>query len=76
MHISCIFICMRTTLNIDDEVLKKASNLTGIREKTSLVLLGLKALISQASNRRLADLGAMDKFIRPIRRRRTDHGPG
>ncbi|MBW2613275.1 MAG: type II toxin-antitoxin system VapB family antitoxin, partial [Deltaproteobacteria bacterium] len=30
---------MRTTLNIDDKILKKASQLTGVREKTSLVRL-------------------------------------
>ncbi|MBN1476549.1 type II toxin-antitoxin system VapB family antitoxin, partial [Candidatus Sumerlaeota bacterium] len=28
---------MRTTLNIDDAVLEKASRLTGVREKTALV---------------------------------------
>ena len=37
---------MRTTLNIDDKLLEKASLLTGIKEKTSLVRLGLEALIA------------------------------
>ena len=67
---------MRTTLNIDEGILKKASDLTGIKEKTSLVLLGLKTLISQQSSRRLADLGAVDKSIRSISRRRIAHGLG
>jgi Arc/MetJ family transcription regulator len=62
---------MRTTLNIDDEILKKASELTGIREKTSLVRLGLEALIARESSRRLAALGGTEKEIRDIPRRRT-----
>jgi Arc/MetJ family transcription regulator len=37
---------MRTTLNIDDSLIKKASKLTGIKEKTTLVKLGLEALIA------------------------------
>ena len=61
---------MRTTLNIDDEMLKKASELTGITEKTSLVRLGLEALIALESSRRLADLGGTEKDLRPIPRRR------
>ena len=40
---------MRTTLNIDDELLGKASKLTGIKEKTSLVRRGLEALIALES---------------------------
>jgi Arc/MetJ family transcription regulator len=62
---------MRTTLNIDDELLKKASVLTGIDEKTSLVRLGLKALIAQESARRLAKLGGTEKELKPIPRRRS-----
>lgn len=37
---------MRTTLNIDDDLLEKAARLTGVKEKTSLVRLGLQALIA------------------------------
>ena len=47
MHLICILMHMRTTLNIDDEILRRASDLTGIREKTSLVRLGLEALIAR-----------------------------
>ena len=50
---------MRTTLNIDDDLLKKAARLSGINEKTSLVKLGLEALIARESARRLADLGGL-----------------
>ncbi|UCE20643.1 MAG: type II toxin-antitoxin system VapB family antitoxin, partial [Gemmatimonadota bacterium] len=62
---------MRTTLNIDDEILNKASELTGIREKTSLVRLGLEALIARESSKRLASLGGTEKDLRPIPRRRS-----
>jgi len=60
---------MRTTLNIDDEILKRASLLTGIKEKTSLVRLGLEALIARESSKRLAMLGGSEKELRPIPRR-------
>ncbi len=61
---------MRTTLNIDDDVLEKASRLTGIKEKTALVRLGLEALIARESSKRLAKLGGTEKDLRPIPRRR------
>ncbi|MGR3302352.1 MAG: type II toxin-antitoxin system VapB family antitoxin [Candidatus Scalindua sp.] len=61
---------MRTTLNIEDALLKKASQLTGIREKTSLVKRGLEALISLESSHRLARLGGSEKSLQPISRRR------
>jgi len=62
---------MRTTLNIDESILNRASELTGINEKTSLVRLGLQALIAQESSKRLAKLGGTEKSLRPIPRRRN-----
>ena len=62
---------MRTTLNIDDQMLKNASELTGVKEKTSLVRLGLESLIARESAKRLAELGGTEKSLRPIPRRRT-----
>ncbi len=61
---------MRTTLNIDDQILEKASLLTGIKEKTALVKLGLEALIARESSKRLAMLGGAEKELRDIPRRR------
>ena len=61
---------MRTTLNIDDEILEKASRLTGVKEKTALVRLGLEALIARESSRRLAKLGGTERGLRAIPRRR------
>ena len=71
MHRSCILRHMRTTLNIDDDIFKKASKLTGIKEKTSLVRLGLEALIARESSRRLAELGGSEKSLKAVPRRRT-----
>jgi len=62
---------MRTTLNIEDTLVEKASELTGIREKTTLVKLGLEALIAKESARRLAKLGGTERQLKPIPRRRT-----
>ena len=62
---------MRTTLNIDDDLLDKASKLTGIKEKTKLVKLGLEALITLESSRRLAKLGGTEKALKKIPRRRV-----
>jgi len=60
---------MRTTLNIDDEIYWKAAKLTGIKEKTSLLHEGLKALIAKESARRLAKLGGSSPKVKDIPRR-------
>jgi Arc/MetJ family transcription regulator len=59
---------MRTTLHIEDELLERASRLTGIKEKTALVRKGLETLISLESSKRLAALGGSEKNIRMPRR--------
>jgi hypothetical protein len=63
---------MRTTLNINDQTLKKASVLTGISEKTTLVQMGLEALIAKESAKRLAALGGTEKKLKDIPRRRNN----
>ena len=65
---------MRTTLNIDDALLHKASSLTGINEKTALVRLGLEALIARESSKRLAELEGQEKRLRPVPGRRSRVG--
>lgn len=67
----CILMCMRTTLNIDESTLSRASELTGVREKTALVRMGLEALIARESAARLAALGGTEKKLKPIPRRRN-----
>jgi Arc/MetJ family transcription regulator len=61
---------MRTTLNIDDDLLEQASQLSGLREKTAVVREGLRALIERESARRLAKLGGTEPQVEPIPRRR------
>jgi Arc/MetJ family transcription regulator len=70
MYGTDILMHMRTTLNIDDDLLKEAQRLSGMREKTSVVRAGLEALIARESARRLAALGGTEKALRRIPRRR------
>ncbi len=63
---------MRTTLNIEDKLIREASQLTGIKEKTHLVKLGLKALIAIESSKRLSKLGGTEKKLKMIPRRRIE----
>lgn len=62
-------IHMKTTMNIDDELLERARRLTDIREKTALVHAGLEALIARESARRLAELGGSEPRLKSVRRR-------
>ncbi len=61
---------MKTTLNIDDTILNKAAKLTGVREKTALVRMGLEALVASRSAQRLAMLGGTEPHVQNISRRR------
>jgi Arc/MetJ family transcription regulator len=61
---------MRTTINLDDDLVRRASELTGRREKSALVKLGLEALIARESSRRLAALGGSDPTATAAPRRR------
>jgi Arc/MetJ family transcription regulator len=71
MHKKGIFMHMRTTLNIDTDLIREATRLTGVSEKTSLVRMGLQALIAKTSAKRLADLGGTEKKVSTIPRRRS-----
>lgn len=70
MHKKSIYMHMRTTLNIDDELLARARRLSGLTEKTAIVRAGLEALIALESARRLAALGGSEPQLRPVPRRR------
>ena len=74
MHHTSIMMHMRTTLNIDDALLGKATQLSGLREKTAVVRAGLEALVARDSARRLAALGGSENAVRPVPRRRTRAG--
>ena len=61
---------MRTTLALDDELLAKAQEYTGVKEKSALVREALKALIEREAARRLARLGGSEPRLKAIPRRR------
>lgn len=64
---------MRTTVTLDEGVLKEAERLTGIKGRTALIREGLRALIERESSRRLARLGGTDPDLElPPRRRATE----
>lgn len=62
---------MRTTVNIDDELLDKATKLAGPMDRTTILSEGLKALIERESARRLARLGGTQSALKSAPRRRT-----
>jgi len=70
MHLHARMTTMRTTVNLDDELLAEAQRLTGTSERTALIHAGLKALIERESARRLARLGGSEPRLEPIPRRR------
>jgi Arc/MetJ family transcription regulator len=61
---------LRTTINIEDELLAKAAKLTGSLDRSAMVHAGLKALIERESARRLARLGGTQPGLKAPRRRR------
>jgi len=61
---------MRTTINIDDELLAKAMKLTGPMDRTAVLSEGLKALIERESAKRLARLGGTQPALKAAPRRR------
>ncbi len=61
---------MRTTVNIDDDLLARAQRISGVSEKAALLREGLRALIERESARRLAALGGSEKQLVEIRRRK------
>lgn len=62
---------MRTTINIDDELLAKATKLTGPMDRTAILSEGLKALIERESAKRLARLGGTQPALKAAPRRRS-----
>ena len=62
---------MRTTLALDDDLVREAQRLTGTTEKSALVRQALRALIERESARRLAQLGGSEPDVEPVPRRRT-----
>ncbi|MGV3591570.1 MAG: type II toxin-antitoxin system VapB family antitoxin [Gammaproteobacteria bacterium] len=67
---------MRTTINLDDELLDQAQRLTSVTEKTALIRMALEALIEREAARRLARLGGSEPGMESVPRRRSEpHDP-
>ena len=62
---------MRTTINLDDELVREAQELTGVKERTALIREALRALIERESARRLARLGGSEPEVEAPPRRRA-----
>ena len=68
---SCIIRHMRTTVDLEDELVEEARELTGIHEKTALLHAGLHLLVERENARRLAALGGTMPDLKAIPRRRA-----
>jgi Arc/MetJ family transcription regulator len=63
---------MRTTVNLDEELLEEAQRATGLTERGALLRAGLMALIERESARRLARLGGTEPQLKSVPRRRDE----
>lgn len=63
---------MRTTINLDDDLLARAQQMSGLTERTQLLREALLALVQRESARRLAKLGGTQPTMEPIERRRSE----
>jgi Arc/MetJ family transcription regulator len=61
---------MRTTVNLDDELLAEAERVSEIKERATLVNEGIRALIERESAKRLARLGGSQPGLEAVSRRR------
>lgn len=59
---------MRATVALDDDLLEKAQELTGLTERSALLRAGLKALIHLEASRRLAAAGGTEPDLEDIPR--------
>jgi Arc/MetJ family transcription regulator len=63
---------MRTTLTLDDALVARAKELSGVKERSALVREALKALIEREASRRLARLGGTEPQLKDVPRRRFE----
>jgi Arc/MetJ family transcription regulator len=63
-------VCMKKTLNIDDELIKEAKLACGATTTTDTVRLGLEALVRHAAYGRLRTLRGSEPRARDVSRRR------
>ena len=62
---------MRTTLDLDEDLVRKALSETGARSKTEVIEMGLRSLLEREARRRLKDLFGSHLKVEQVRRRRS-----
>lgn len=62
---------MRTTLDLDAELIRRALAETGAKSKTEVIELGLRALLEREARKRLRALFGQGPRLRAARRRRS-----
>lgn len=62
---------MRTTLDLDEDLMRKALQETGARSKTEVIEMGLRSLLEREARRRLKELFGSQLKIDQVRRRRS-----
>jgi Arc/MetJ family transcription regulator len=60
---------MRTTLDLDAELMERALQETGARSKTDVIEMGLRALLEREARKRLKALFGEGPRIEAVRRR-------
>ncbi len=63
---------MRTTVNLDDELLAEAERVSGIKERATLVNESIRALIERESAKRLSRLGGSQPGLEAVSRRQSE----
>jgi Arc/MetJ family transcription regulator len=64
---------MRTTMNIDDDLMKRAMRYAGVKERTAIVRMALEQFVAIEAEKRLATMkGTLPHLKAPPRRRPPD----
>jgi Arc/MetJ family transcription regulator len=63
-------VCMRTTLDLDEDLIRRALAETGARTKTEVIEMGLRALLEREARRRLKALFGQGPRLAPVKRRK------
>jgi metal-responsive CopG/Arc/MetJ family transcriptional regulator len=63
---------MRASVTLDDDLLKRAHEYTGLTERAELLREALKSIIAREAGRRLLALAGTAPKIKDVRRRRVD----
>ena len=72
-NIGAVGVFMRATVALDDDLVQKAQEFTGVTERTALLRKALKALIHLEASRRLAAVGGSEPDLEDIKRVRADN---